>query len=84
MLGICQGLEVISVIQGKDNIDTLDSIYAFGPRKIDWVENRESRFFNGFPIVSRNRWRSIEVACIFTSLPYRLTLTARRRALVKK
>lgn len=49
VLGICQGLEVISVVQGNDNIDTLDHIKFIGPRKIDWVENQKSRFFNEFP-----------------------------------
>lgn len=49
ILGICQGLEVISVYQAHDNIDALDQIVIYGEnRPINWT-NAESRFFSDFP-----------------------------------
>ena len=49
ILGICQGLEVISVIQGQDDIGTLDDIPVWGMRKVDWIEKQKTRFFDEFP-----------------------------------
>ena len=53
ILGICQGLEVISILFGEDNIQTLDEIVIYGEsRSIDWaVQNvtQDSVLFNSFP-----------------------------------
>lgn len=49
VLGICQGLEVISVYQAKDDIEALDKIVIYGEnRPINWTK-AESRFFSDFP-----------------------------------
>ena len=49
VLGICQGLEVISVYKAKDDIEALDKIVIYGEnRPINWT-NVESRFFKDFP-----------------------------------
>jgi gamma-glutamyl-gamma-aminobutyrate hydrolase PuuD len=40
LIGICQGHEVISVILGQDNIDTLDEVIVFGKRPVGkWLVN---------------------------------------------
>ena len=49
ILGICQGLEVISVYQAGDDIAVLDEIVIYGEnRPINWTI-AESRFFSDFP-----------------------------------
>ena len=49
ILGICQGIEVIGVIQGEDNIQTLSEISIYGEnRNVKWdVKDvrRESKLF---------------------------------------
>ena len=48
VLGICQGLEVISVYQAGDDIGALDEIVIYGEnRPINWTD-AESRFFSEF------------------------------------
>lgn len=38
ILGICQGLEVISVLFGEDDIQTLDEIVIYGEsRPVNWA-----------------------------------------------
>lgn len=38
ILGVCQGLEVISVLFAEDDIQTLDKIVIYGEsRTIDWA-----------------------------------------------
>lgn len=53
ILGICQGLEVISLLYGEDNIETLDDIVIYGEsRPIEWaIQNvtEESVLFSTFP-----------------------------------
>jgi gamma-glutamyl hydrolase len=53
ILGVCQGLELISILLGEDKISTLDYIDVYGQSlPIDWkVENvtEESRLFSTFP-----------------------------------
>lgn len=45
VLGICQGLEVISIYQAGDDIDALDEIVIYGDnRPINWT-TANSRFF---------------------------------------
>lgn len=49
VLGICQGLEVVSVYQAHDDIKALDLIDIYGEnRPINWT-HAESRFFQEFP-----------------------------------
>lgn len=49
VLGVCQGLEVISIYQAGDDISALDRIVIYGEnRPISWTE-AESRFFEDFP-----------------------------------
>lgn len=53
VLGICQGLEVVSVVQANDDINALDRVVIYGEnRPVTWTNsahNGESRFFNDFP-----------------------------------
>jgi gamma-glutamyl-gamma-aminobutyrate hydrolase PuuD len=53
ILGVCQGLEVISYILNDDYVDTLDIIDIYGQSlPIDWNINDhtvESRLFQTFP-----------------------------------
>mmetsp|Transcript_5780 Transcript_5780/g.9905 ORF Transcript_5780/g.9905 Transcript_5780/m.9905 type:complete len:257 (-) Transcript_5780:438-1208(-) len=53
VLGICQGIEVIGVIFGDDDIHTLDNISIYGEnRPVDWEVKdvrKESRMFQTFP-----------------------------------
>ena len=46
-MGICQGLEVVSVILGGDDLSTLDEIVIYGEnRPIDWgVDPQDSQMF---------------------------------------
>ena len=49
LIGICQGHEVISVILGEDNIDTLDNVKLFGTRPVHWtVDPQETKVFGKF------------------------------------
>ena len=53
LLGVCQGLEVISILFGEDKLETLDEIVMYGEnRPISWdVSNvtEESVLFSTFP-----------------------------------
>jgi gamma-glutamyl-gamma-aminobutyrate hydrolase PuuD len=53
ILGICQGLEVISIILGDDDINTIEIIDIYGRNlPIKWVDedsNKNSKFFSKFP-----------------------------------
>lgn len=53
VLGICQGLEVVAVVQAGDDIHALDKVVIYGEnRPVTWtnsVHNGESRFYNDFP-----------------------------------
>lgn len=49
ILGVCQGLEVVSVYQANDDIRALDKIVIYGDnRPINWTDN-ESVFFKEWP-----------------------------------
>jgi gamma-glutamyl-gamma-aminobutyrate hydrolase PuuD len=40
VIGICQGIEVISLILGDDNLDTFDEVFIYGQnRPVNWVKN---------------------------------------------
>lgn len=55
ILGICQGLEVISIYQAGDDISVLDEIVIYGEnRPINWTLS-ESRFFSDFPSSLRDK-----------------------------
>jgi len=53
VLGICQGLEVVSVVQANDDIDALDRVVIYGEnRPVTWTSsshNGEGRFFSEYP-----------------------------------
>ena len=53
ILGICQGLEVLSIIMAGDDLDVLDNVVYYGTnRKVHWeVGNvaEESRMWSTFP-----------------------------------
>lgn len=51
VLGICQGLEVVSVYQANDSIDALDTIVIYGEnRPINWTgAASNSAFFKDWP-----------------------------------
>ena len=53
VLGICQGLEVVSVVQALDDINALDRVVIYGEnRPVTWTSsfhNGESRFFSEYP-----------------------------------
>jgi len=53
VLGICQGLEVVSVVQANDDINALDRVVIYGEnRPVTWTnssQNGESRFFSEYP-----------------------------------
>jgi gamma-glutamyl-gamma-aminobutyrate hydrolase PuuD len=53
IIGICQGLEVLSIILGEDDPNTLDYVDIYGQSlPIDWeVKNvsEESKLFGTFP-----------------------------------
>lgn len=46
ILGICQGMELISVVQNNDDIGTLDNIKYYGLRTVKWVKGTE--FYSDF------------------------------------
>ena len=51
-MGICQGLEVVSVILGGDNIETLDDVDIYGKsRPAHWTTRKpeDSQLFRKFP-----------------------------------
>jgi len=51
LIGICQGHEVISIILGNDDIDTLDNVKIFGKRPVHWTVNpQQSKAFKTFPV----------------------------------
>ena len=53
ILGVCQGLEVISILFGEDKLETLDEIVMYGEnRPIKWeISNvtEESVLWSTFP-----------------------------------
>lgn len=51
ILGVCQGLEVVSVYQANDDINALDKIVIYGEnRPINWTESTSnSAFFKEWP-----------------------------------
>lgn len=43
ILGICQGLEVVSILFGEDDIQTLDEIVIYGEsRPVNWAVSNVS------------------------------------------
>lgn len=38
VFGVCQGLELLSMIQNNDTRDTLSNVFYFGLRKVKWEE----------------------------------------------
>lgn len=49
ILGICQGLEVLSIIMAEDNLSVLDEIVIYGDNlPVSWKE-KESRMFGSYP-----------------------------------
>ena len=63
VLGICQGLEVISVILGGDHIETLDKVVIVGPRPIKWVVNpQHTTVYKSFPRYLTDKMETKEYA----------------------
>ena len=60
-MGICQGLQVISIIHAQDDINVLDDISIYGKElKVDWnvdIVYKESKMFEQFP---NNLWRRMQ------------------------
>lgn len=51
-MGICQGLEVVSLILGEDNPSTLDEIFMYGNQEpVEWNNTnlQNSTLFGTFP-----------------------------------
>ena len=51
ILGICQGLEVISLILANDDPNVLDEIFIYGDnRPVEWtVKPEETKLWSSFP-----------------------------------
>lgn len=52
ILGVCQGLEVVSIILGDDDIDTISDVYTYGQNHpVIWTaDSRETKLWSNFSI----------------------------------
>lgn len=54
VLGLCQGMQVVTVVQGNDDISLLEDFKVMGQTSVQWITDidnttAKSRIFEGFP-----------------------------------